>query len=112
MVTRTLDLNMIRDVPFPFEGGQFPSDLGAVVQRSVASGGAPALVVIHDDENDWLVSDGVNDPNGDGVVFHIAHLVNRDPAIAELASLPIGCIAFRDSVDASWVTEPFEYGDE
>jgi hypothetical protein len=103
---------MIRDVPFPFEGGRFPSDLGAIVQRSVASGDAPALVVIHDDENDWLVSDGVSDPNGNSVVFHIAHLVNRDPAIAELASLPIGCVASRASADSEWVIEPFEYGDE
>jgi len=62
-----------RDVPFPFPDGRFPASLGAVVQRTVASGELPALVVIHDDENDWLVGDGVNDPDADSasIIFHI-----------------------------------------
>jgi hypothetical protein len=50
-------------VPFPFPDGQFPSELGAVIQRTVLDGTEPARVVIHADEGGWLVGDGVNDPN-------------------------------------------------
>ncbi|MFG2722583.1 hypothetical protein ACGFW5_30450 [Streptomyces sp. NPDC048416] len=104
--------DLIRNVSFPFESDRFPPELGAVVQRSIVKGEKPARVVIHDDENDWLVSDGIGDPNGDSVLFHIAHLADRDPAIAELASLPIGYVAFRSSVRESWQIDRFEYGEE
>jgi hypothetical protein len=38
-------------------------DPPAVVQRTVARGELPALVVVHDAEDYWLVGDGVGDPN-------------------------------------------------
>jgi len=38
---------MLRHLPFPFEDGQFPSSLGAVVQMSVLTGEQPAREVIH-----------------------------------------------------------------
>ncbi|MFF0579847.1 hypothetical protein [Streptosporangium saharense] len=41
---------VVRRVPFP-------SELGAVVQRTVLSGEFPVLVVIHDDDDDWLIGD-------------------------------------------------------
>src|SRR5690348_13073791 len=72
-----VEMNVERDTPFPFQDGRFPASLGAVVQRTVASGERPALVVIHDDENDWIVQDGVTDPTGPGgsIIQHIAHVV-------------------------------------
>ena len=44
----------------------FPSGLVVVVQKTVIAGELPALIVIHDDEGDWPVGDGVRDPNEDG----------------------------------------------
>ena len=37
---------MFQHLPFPFEGGRFPSSLGAVVQRTVLSGEQPAREVV------------------------------------------------------------------
>ena len=83
---------VIRQVPWPFFGGSFPAHLGAVIQKTVLSGELPALLVIHDADNDWAVGDGVNDPNepGASVVSHITHAIERNSSIATLADLPLG----------------------
>ena len=79
-----------RHVPWPFPGGSFPGDLGAVVQRTVLNGELPAGLVIHDDENDWCVGDDVNDPKvpGASVIVHMTHVLAGDSSVSELASLP------------------------
>ncbi len=87
-----------RQIPWPFPGGSFPRNLGAVVQRTALSGELPVWLVVHDDENDWCVGDDVNDPNvpGASVVVHMAHVLDRDSSVSELASLPPGWAAMRD----------------
>jgi hypothetical protein len=89
----------------------FAPDTPAIIQRTVIEGQTPALVVIHDDEGDWLVADGVNDPNVPGAsgLFHIAHLLQLDPSISAISDLPVGFAARRSSPDAPWIYEPFSY---
>ncbi|MGP4001972.1 hypothetical protein [Streptomyces sp. 8N706] len=104
---------VVRTVAFPFPGNRFPGNLGAVVQRTVADGVLPALTVVHDTDGDWLVGDGVNDPNlPDACAVHcIARLVEADPSLAETATLPSGYAAYRDGPGQPWVVEPFSYED-
>jgi hypothetical protein len=92
---------------------KFPSGVVAVVQKTVIRGELPALVVVHDDEDDWLVGDGVNDPNEDGAcgLYHMDHVVTLDSTIQDVASLNIGHAATRISVDDPWVVEKWEYPD-
>jgi hypothetical protein len=106
-------MNVERDIPFPFPDARFPPSLGAVVQRTVASGERQALVVIHDDENDWIVQDGVTDATGPGasIIHHIAHVVDRDPSVAETATLPLGHVAWRRRLEDSWTIEEWAYED-
>ncbi|GGQ87306.1 hypothetical protein GCM10010166_66890 [Couchioplanes caeruleus subsp. azureus] len=104
---------MFRDVAFPFEDGRFPAHLGAVIQRTVLTGKEPARVVIHDEDNDWLVGDGVNDPNdGASVVACIRHVADADPSVAELATLEPGHIAERDEPHLPWTISVHEWPDE
>jgi hypothetical protein len=61
----------------------------------VISGELPALIVIHDDENDWLIGDAVTDA-GDpdaSAICHVAHVVDLNPSVATTASLPCGYAA-------------------
>ncbi|MFF3762538.1 hypothetical protein ACFYYR_00345 [Streptomyces sp. NPDC001922] len=104
---------LFRTVAFPFPEGRFPRDLGAVVQRTVAEGDLPALTVVHDTDGDWLVGDGVNDPNLPGacIVHCLVHLAEADPSLAETATLPPGYAAYRDGPDQPWSIEPFSYED-
>ncbi|MFF5206614.1 hypothetical protein [Streptosporangium sp. NPDC000396] len=105
---------IVRQVPFPFSGGRFPSELGAVVQRTVVDGELPALIVIHDDDGDWLIGDDVTDASDPAasVISHVRHLVDRDPSIEETAGLSCGYAARRSSRSAPWAIEKWSYVDE
>lgn len=95
---------MFQHLPFPFEGGQFPAELGAVVQRTVLTGELPAREVIHAPDGSWLIGDGVNDPNPPGVSIatHIWHAITLNSSIADLASMPPGHIAQRSGPGEPW----------
>jgi hypothetical protein len=101
-------------VAWPFPGGRFPEDLGAVVQRTVLDMKLPARMVAHAADGSWMVGDGVNDPNepGAAVATHLRHVVEHDPSLAELASLPPGSRADRASGDAPWVVSDFRYEED
>jgi hypothetical protein len=108
------DGSMVWRVPFPFRDGSFPPELGAVIQRSVLEGREPARVVIHTEENDWAVGDGVGDPNlpGQSVVAHLQHAIERNPSVAALASLPEGHVATRGDPDEPWSISRHEWPDD
>jgi hypothetical protein len=95
---------MFRHLPFPFDNDRFPSELGAVVQQSVLTGEQPAREVIHAPDGSWIVGDGVNDPNlsGASVATHLAHAIERNSSIAELADMPPGHIAQRSDPGEAW----------
>ncbi|UZN03773.1 hypothetical protein [Cellulomonas sp. S1-8] len=108
---------IFRHLPFPFEGGRFPSDLGAVVQRTVLSGEQPAREVVHAPDGSWLVGDGVNDPNvpGASTVTHLVHAYDAhrwNTTIAELAGMPPGRIATRPGPGAPWTIALLEGWDD
>ncbi|RFC77323.1 hypothetical protein [Streptomyces sp. AcE210] len=71
------------------------------------------LTVIHDDEDDWLVSDGVHDPNGGASsVLHLQHVVDSDPSLAQLATMPPGYVTWRSTAIDAWVIEEWTYPDD
>lgn len=90
----------------------FPKGLPAVVQTTVLNGELPAFEVLHDDEGYWLVGDGVNDPNVEGaaVLAHMAHVVQHNPRVVEVADLPRGsCAQWCDDDGGHWHRGPLEY---
>ncbi|MFF7994740.1 hypothetical protein ACFZDG_33830 [Kitasatospora xanthocidica] len=105
---------VVRQARFPFPDGRFPRDLGAVVQRTVAEGRLPALVVVHDSDSDRLIGDGINDPNLPDAsgVYCLACLVEEDSSISETADLQPGFAAYRDEPGLPWTIEPFRYEDD
>lgn len=104
---------IFRALPWPFEQGEFPPDLGAVVQWTVANGEFPALYVGHTEDNSWLVGDGVNDPNAAGAcaAMCIWAAITRNSSMRELADLPVGWAAERDAPGDPWRRAPFAYAD-
>jgi hypothetical protein len=95
---------MFRHLPWPFPDGRFPTQLGALVQATVLSGEQPARLVIHSSDNDWLIGDGINDPNGPGgsIATHLGHVLNGNSSLATLADLPPGWEATRTAPGSPW----------
>jgi hypothetical protein len=52
---KSMSHEMFRYLPWPFPNNEFPTDLGAVVMRSVLDGVMPALQVFHDSEGGGLL---------------------------------------------------------
>ena len=100
-------------MPWPFVADTFPRQLGAVVQRTVLDGTRPALYVVHSDEGDWAIGDGIDDPNEPGacVATHIWHAIEQNQAIAQLTHLAPGYQARRRSPGESWVVTKEETPD-
>jgi hypothetical protein len=101
---------MFRHLPFPFEKGQFPRALGAVVQKTMLAGLQPAREVIHAPDGSWPVGDGVNDPNlpGASIATHMAHAIERNSSITQLAHLRPGQIARRSEAGEAWTIRALE----
>ena len=105
---------MFQHLPFPFEGGVFPRQLGAVIQRTVLRGDEPAREVVHAEDGSWLVGDGVNDPNEPGacVANHIWHAIERNSSMVELAHMPPGHQANRSGPGDAWSVSPTRWLDD
>lgn len=95
---------MYQHLPFPYEGDEFPAELGAVVQRTGLDGVEPAREVVHTPDGSWCVGDGTNDPNppGASVATHIWHAVEQNSSMRSLASMPPGHIAERHNPGELW----------
>lgn len=78
-----------------------------VITTAAVLGGAPILMVSHDeDDGGWQFLCGTtNDPN-DGRIVHLYEIVEMDPTVAEVADMPVGWVAFRDSPNGRWIREP------
>lgn len=98
------EAEIFQRLPFPYEGGRFPSHLGAFVQRTVLAGELPAREVIHTPDGCWAIGDGVNDPNlpGASEIAHIRHAVTLNSSLADLATMPPGHIAERGGPGEPW----------
>ena len=105
---------MRQHVPFPFPDQRLRVELGAVVQETVLGGQLPARLVVHTDDNNWMVGDGVNDPNESGacIATHMSHVVARDGSVAALSALPLGHQAERPGLGQPWIISRFEWEPE
>jgi hypothetical protein len=92
------------DIPWPFPNDQFPDDLGAVVMNSVLDGRRPALQIVHFETGSWGVADAIDRPKVRNMTAtHLRHVLDRDPTLAELATMQPGYQADRNAVGDPWV---------
>jgi hypothetical protein len=89
----------------------FESPNGLVITtRQVMDQRWPILLVTHDVEEphgwQFLNGRGDTDDAASGVTVHVEHLIEHDPSVCELADLPVGWRAWRNSEKAVWLREP------
>jgi hypothetical protein len=89
---------------WPFDD---PSDVATITTTKVLDEGHPILLVTHDDDDGaWQFLCGTTNDPEDGRVVGLGCMYERDPSIGELADLPLGWRAWRESPVASWRREP------
>ena len=88
--------------------GDFGSDALAITTRQVMREGWPILLVTHDaDDGAWqfLNGHGDTDDTDSAMVVAAAQVAALDPSVGELAELPLGWRAWRETVDQPWRLE-------
>lgn len=84
-----------------------PENCATIVSKSVLDGSAPILAVSHDaDDHGWQFLDGMSEEIDDLVIVGLAHILEIDPAMKELAGLEPGFEATRERAESPWVIQP------
>ncbi|MGH3580210.1 MAG: hypothetical protein ACRDUB_01375 [Mycobacterium sp.] len=99
-------VNHTHDDPdgWPFD---MPPNTAVLTTRRVVEG-HPILEVFHDPDGEWQFLCGSTVTREDGRVACIACVVSRDPALAQLADIPIGWFASRASPEEPWARTRYE----
>ena len=77
-----------------------------VYTSTIVSGGAPVLLVFHDDDGDWQFLASTERQADEIAVAHIGHLLDADSTLHQLADLPRGWKAWRETASDPWEREP------
>ena len=74
-----------------------------ITTRQIIHEGHPILLVYHDaDDGSWQFLTGGTFSTADGVLVALQEIVKHDPTVSELADLPLGWFAQRESVGSPW----------
>jgi len=69
--------------------------------------GKPILLVRHDqDDGTWQFQTRETVPASEAKVVALDEIIFRDPSVVELADLPLGWSAIRDSITSPWKRQP------
>ena len=85
---------------WPFED---PQNVAVFTTKQVVKERKPILFVTHDAvDGAWQFHSGDIAQDEDAMILTLSEIVEIDPTVAELADLPLGYKASRDSLSSSW----------
>lgn len=87
----------------------FPDAPNTVVftTRGVIEGGNPILLATHDqDDGAWQFRSAKTISATEGRIVALEEIIFNDPSLMELADLPPGWMAIRDSISKPWKRQP------
>ena len=97
---------MLRANSWPFDQ---PRDCAVLTTREVIESGEPILRVIHDsDDHGWQFIGSSDGTWENSRMIALDEAVALDSSLLQLADLPIGWRAVRDSVDDEWRREAID----
>jgi hypothetical protein len=86
-----------------------PRNCAAISLRSIVFNGNSILYVTHDaDDHGWQFFDGKNADMNDAAVVALGDIVELDSSVLEIADLPVGWRAWRNSVSNRWFRESIQ----
>ena len=81
-----------------------PRNLAVITVQRIVDGETSVVYVSHDEEDGgWQFLDGQSVAEGDARVVGLGRMVDSDHTLIDLANLPEGFIATRESKGARWV---------
>jgi len=86
---------------WPFED---PPNVAVFTTKTIAARQQPVLLVSHDDDDgawQFLPREGAGEEK-DAAVVSLRSMIERDGTLAQLADLPLGWRAWRESPDSPW----------
>jgi hypothetical protein len=84
-----------------------PPNVATYTTRRVLDEGHPILLVTHDeDDGAWQFLCGTTNDAAHGRIVGLECIVDLDPSLIELADLPLGWRAWRESPGKAWIREP------
>jgi len=81
---------------------QFRPDFAVIVCAHVFSGARPVLLVVRDEETSWQFLCGSDRDADDCHSVGVGHLLTKDASLSQMAALPVGFCAERESVSMPW----------
>lgn len=69
------------------------------------------LEVYHDHDGDWQFMCGRTTASADAKLICLGCIVEQDATLLQLANLPVGWMAYRESPELTWTREPYEDSD-
>lgn len=88
-----------------------PSNHVSFCQQHVKVG-EPILTVFHDHEGDWQFFHRDLEPDEEPAILCLGCVFEMDRSIGEIADIPAGHMATRESVGAEWTVEEYEDSDD
>jgi hypothetical protein len=97
---------MVSADSWPFDQ---PRDCAVVVTREVLERSEPILHVTHDsDDHGWQFIGCSEGTSENGRVIALHEVVELDPSVLQLADLPVGWRAVRDTIAHPWKRETID----
>lgn len=86
-----------------------PVSTTSFATRHVVDGSLPILEVYHDHDGEWQFMCGTTNATSDAKLVCLGCVIERDPSLSQLADMPAGWLAHRESPEHPWSRE--EYAD-
>ncbi len=84
---------------WPFQDAK---NTAVITTRQVIEDDHPILLVSHDEDGDWQFLCGTTDEPDDGRLVSLSFVVEQFASVTELADLPTGWQAHRDTPEQPW----------
>lgn len=83
-----------------------PPNCAVITLHRIVDGSSEILYILHDeDDHGWQFLDGGDVSEEDAAVVSLAHVVKLDDSVKEVANIPPGARAWRESVSSPWQTD-------
>jgi hypothetical protein len=85
-----------------------PRNCVTFVTAEVLAGAEPILHAVHDEDGEWQFLGSTDGTRENAKIIALYEDVELDPSVLQLADLPIGWRALRDTVEDPWKREAID----